>query len=217
MVSKYAGYPDMSMKEKYDLYNINTIGYLDIEASGLTADFDIMLTWANLIRNVKTGKTKIEYDFIEQKDFDLARKKKNADLIDKRIIETVIDSLNQCDLLIGHWFVGKHRMDIPFIRTRAAINKVSGFPHHKQIKYGDTQRWASLLYRLHNNGLDSVAQMFDISIKKTRLEPKVWKNSCIGIADDIKYVLKHNIHDVKITHKVHLGIEKYVPIGSIYS
>jgi len=217
MVSKYAGYADMSMKEKYKLYEIETIGYLDIETSGLTADFDIMLTWANCVRDVKSGKTKIEYDFLVQKDFDLAKKKKNADLIDKGIVGTCLDSLNQCDLLVGHWFIGKYRHDIPFIRTRAVINKVKGFPHHKQIKYGDTQKWASLLYRNHNNSLDTTSRMFGLATKKTIIEPRIWKNACIGIPEDIQYILKHNILDVKITHKVHLGVEKFVPIASTYA
>ena len=96
-------YANASMKEKYKAYGIENIGYLDIETSGLTGDFDIMLSWANLTRNVRTGKTTVAYDFVEKKDFDLAHKKRNADLIDKRITETVIDEINTCDLMIGHW------------------------------------------------------------------------------------------------------------------
>lgn len=207
---------DWTMKQKYEHAGIKKIGYLDIEASGLTADFDIMLSWANLIRDVETNKTNINYDYLKKSDFELAYKKKNADLIDKRITESVIKEINKCDLLIGHWFIGKHRMDIPFIRTRVAINKIDGFPKHKQIRYGDTQKWASLLYRLHNNGLDSVANMFNISTKKTRLEPRVWKNACLGIKNALDYIVDHNKKDVIITYKVHLGIENFVPIGSIF-
>jgi hypothetical protein len=209
-------YKDWTIKQKYDYYGIKKIGYLDIETSGLTADFDIMLTWANLIRDVETGKIKTEMDFVTKNDFELAQKNKDADLIDRRITETVIDSMSDCDLLIGHWFIGKHRHDIPFIRTRAAINKVSGLPHHKQVRYGDTQKWASTLFRLHNNGLDTVADMFNISTKKTRLEPKIWKNACIGIPTAIDYILEHNIKDVRITYKVHKEIENYVPIPATY-
>ena len=205
------------MKEKYDFYGIKTIGYLDIETSGLTADFDIMLTWANLIRDVQTDKIYTEYDFVEKEDFDLAHDKRNADLIDESITGSVVNSINKCDLVIGHWFIGKHRHDIPFIRTRCVINKVKGFPHHKQIRYGDTQKWASLLYRLHNNGLDSVAKMFNLSMHKTPLEPKVWKNACIGVSKDVKTVLKHNIIDVELTHGIHIGIEKFVPIAATYA
>jgi len=217
MPTKLQGYPDWTMAEKYKYYDIETIGYLDIETSGLTADFDIMITWANQIRNLKTGKSRTEYDYIEQKDFDYAKKNKNADLIDKGIVETCIDSLKQCDLLIGHWFIGKYRHDIPFIRTRAVINHVSGFPKHKQVRYGDTQKWASLLYRNHNNSLDTTARMFDLSIEKTIIEPKIWKNACIGVPEDIQYILKHNLLDVKITEKVHKGIEEYVPIAATYA
>jgi len=216
-MGKLDGYPEMEMWEKYELYKIKTIGYLDIEASGLTANFDVMLTWANLIRDVTTEETRIEYDFVERKDFDLAYSKKNADLVDKRIVETVVDSINQCDLLVGHWFIGKRRFDIPFIRTRCVINKVKGFPHHKQIKYGDTQRIGSQLYRLHNNGLDAISRMFNISTKKSPLDGKIWKNACIGVAKDIKYVLDHNIKDVKLTHKIHKGMEEFTSIPSMYA
>ena len=205
------------MKEKYDYYGIKTIGYLDIETSGLNADFDIMLTWANCIRDVQSGKTNIEYDFIEKKDFDYAYKNKNADLADRTIVESCLASMGGCDLLVGHWFIGKHRHDIPFIRSRCVINSIPGFPKHKRIRYGDTQKWGSLLYRLHNNGLDSIAQQFDLSTHKTRLEGKTWKNACMGIPGDVKYVLDHNIKDVKITHKIHLGMEEYVPIAATYA
>ncbi len=210
-------YPDMEMWEKYAMYNIETIGYLDIETSGLTADFDYMICWANYIRDVKTEKCRMEYDFIEESDFKLARKKQNADLVDRGIVGTVLDSMNQCDLLIGHWFIGKHRHDIPFIRSRCVINKVKGFPHHKQIKYGDTQKWASQLYRLHNNGLDSVQRQFDLSTEKTRLDGKVWRNACMGFRKDIKYILDHNKKDCIITHGIHLGMEEYVPIPATYA
>ena len=210
-------YADYTMKEKYALYGIETIGYLDIETSGLTADFDIMLTWANCIRDVRTGTTNIEYDFVEKKDFEYAYKERDADLVDRSIVSSVIASMKQCDLLIGHWFIGKHRHDIPFIRSRCVINKVPGFPKHRRMRYGDTQKYGSLLYRLHNNGLDTIARQFDLSIHKTPLDGKVWKNACIGIKEDVAYVLKHNIHDVKITHQIHKGMEEYVPIPATYA
>lgn len=205
------------MKQKYQLYDINTIGYLDIETSGLTADFDFMISWANCIRDVRTGTTKIEYDFIEKSDFDYAYRKGDADLVDRKITESVLASMKKCDLLIGHWFIGKYRHDIPFIRSRCVINHVPGFPKHRRVRYGDTQKYGSLLYRLHNNGLDTIARMFDISIQKTKLDGKTWKNACMGIKKDVAYVVDHNIKDVKITHKVHLGMEEYVPIPATYA
>lgn len=207
---------DWDMEQKYEHVGIKKIGYLDIETSGLIADFGIIISWANLTRDIQTSKTSIRYDFVEKKDFDHAYKKRDTNLIDKRLCESVVKEISTCDLLIGHWFIGKHRHDIPFIRTRCAINKVEGLPKHKQVRYGDTQKWGSILYRLHNNGLDSIARMFNISTHKTPLEPRVWQNACMGIPEDIKYVVDHNIKDVKITHKIHLGMEEYVPIASTY-
>ena len=44
-------YKVWNMKEKYDFYGIKKIGYLDIETSGLNADFDIILIFSFLIRH----------------------------------------------------------------------------------------------------------------------------------------------------------------------
>jgi uncharacterized protein YprB with RNaseH-like and TPR domain len=207
---------ELTMPEKYQLYDIDTIGYLDIESSGLTADFDIMLSYAVLVRNTQNCKTKMKYGVVNRNDFETAVKKKNADLIDKRIVTDLVEDITDIDLLIGHWFIGKHRHDIPFIRTRCVMNQVPGFPHYKKVRYGDTQKWGSTLYRLHNNGLDSIANMFGVHTHKTRLEPRIWKNACIGVKDALDYVLDHNIKDAKITHQIHKGMEEWVPIPATY-
>lgn len=209
-------YPTLSMKQKYQLYDIKTIGYLDIETSGLTADFDIMLSYGILIRDTQTGKTEIRKGVLKPADFELARRKENADLIDKRLTEKLIKDMEGIDCFIGHWFIGKFRHDIPFIRTRVATNKIPGFPKHKQVRYGDTQKWGSCLYRNHNNSLETLAAMFDVHTHKTRLDAKVWKNACIGVKSALDYVLDHNIKDCKITHKIHVGLEDQVPVPSIY-
>lgn len=210
-------YSQISMKDKYFLHDIETIGYLDIETSGLTADFDIMLSYAILIRNIKTGKIVIKHGVVDEHDFELARKTKDADSIDKRILLKLLKDMEGVDCFIGHWFIGKHRHDIPFIRTRCAINKIKSFPQHKAVKYGDTQKWGSLLFRLHSNGLESMASMFNIHTQKTKLKPKTWKNACIGVKKDLDYILDHNIKDVKITYKVHKALEKWVPVPNTYA
>ena len=209
-------FADLPMKEKYEIYGIKTIGYLDIETSGLTADFDIMLSWAVLIRDTRTEKCIIKHGIVTKEDFEYAHNKKDADLIDKRITKELIEAIKGVDLLIGHWFIGKHRHDIPFIRTRCVINKVHGFPHYKKVRYGDTQKTGSILYRNRNNSLDTMNQMYNGHVHKTPLSPKIWKNACIGVKDALEYVLKHNIHDVKITKLVHMGQEEWAPIPSTW-
>ena len=205
------------MKEKYKSNGITKIGYLDIETSGLTANFDIMISYAILVRNTQTEQTETRYGVINKKDVEFAMKKRDADLIDKRILELLLDDMSDIDCLIGHWFIGKHRHDIPFVRTRCAINKVTGFPHHKMIRYGDTQKWGSLIHRLSSNGLAVIADAYGVSTKKTPVKSKDWKLACLGDKKALEYILDHNIKDVKMTAKIHKHMEEYVALPAIYA
>lgn len=211
-------YALMSMKEKYAFNEIEKIGYLDIETSGLTANFDYMISWAMTVRDVQTGDVELRGSFITPKDHEYARKNRDADLIDQRILIELMEDIGDIDCLIGHWFIGKHRHDIPFVRTRCAINKVAGFPKHKAIRYGDTQKWGSLIHRLSSNGLGMIGDAYGISTKKTFIKTKEWKNA-IMFADPkaVKYVYDHNVKDVYLTLKVHKHMEEYVPLPSQYA
>lgn len=207
----------MTMREKYLHNDIRKIGYLDLETSGLSADFDFIITWAMLVRDVKTGKTTIRKDRISIKDWNNARRKKDADLIDERILQSLMSSISDIDYLVGHWFIGPHRHDIPFTRSRIAINEVSGFPKHKMIRFGDTQKWSRIIHRLRNNGLATIADAYSLSTHKTEVKTKHWKNAAMFCdKKSIDYIMDHNIKDVIITYKVHKRIEQYVPISGIF-
>ena len=219
-LDKIKPYAMMSMKEKYLFNDIHKIGYLDIETSGLTANFDYMICWAMVVRDIDTGKCekKVRGSWITPKDLVYAAKNRDADLIDERILIEFMEEIEDIDLLIGHWFIGKHRHDIPFIRTRAAINKVPGFPHHRMVRYGDTQKWGSLIHRLSSNGLAMIGDAYGVSIKKTQIKTKEWKNAMM-FADtkSVGYVYDHNVKDVWLTYKIHKHMEEYVPIASTYA
>lgn len=207
-----------TIKDKYIKNEIYKIGYLDIETSGLTGNFDIMLSWAMVVRDIETEKTSLRCAYITKKDvLDSVYKKRDASLIDKRIIEKLMEDISDIDALIGHWFVGYKRHDIPFVRTRCAINEVPGFPKHKQMRYGDTWKWGSLTQRLSSNGLATLADAFNITLKKTQILHKDWQLACFGDTKAIKYVLQHNIKDSKITYRVHKHLEDYVGIPAIYA
>jgi len=210
-------YAIMSMKEKYLFNDIHKIGYLDIETSSLTANFGYMICWAMVVRDIETGKCeKVRGSYITPKDLDYSRKNNNADLIDERILIELIEEIEDIDCLIGHWFIGKHRHDIPFIRTRCAINKVKGFPHHRMMRYGDTQKYGSLLHRLSSNGLAMIGDAYNVSTKKTQIKTREWKNA-IMFADKkaVGYVYDHNVKDCWLTYKIHKYMEEYVPIPNI--
>lgn len=207
----------MTIQQKYKHYDIFKNGYLDIETSGLKANFDIMLSWAILVRDTQTGKTEIRSGVINKKDVEYAMAHHDADLIDKRIIEELIEAISDIDCLIGHWFIGKHRHDIPFIRSRCAINNISGFPKNRMVRYGDTQAWGSKIHNLSSYALATIGDAYSISTRKTQIKSKDWKLACLGDKKALAYVLKHNIKDCILTYKVHKKIEDYVPIPSIYA
>lgn len=211
-------YPLMSMKEKYSFNDIHKIGYLDIETSGLTANFDFMISYAILVRDIDTGKTEVRGAYIKKSDFDYARKEQNADKVDERILYRLMEDISDLDCLIGHWFVGKHRHDMPFIRSRCAINKISGFPKHKMVRYGDTQKWGSQIHRLSSYGLAMIGDAYGVSTKKTQIKTTHWKNACMfGLKKSVAYIYDHNVKDVILTYKIHKHMEEYVPIPATYA
>lgn len=206
-----------TMREKYLENDIYKIGYVDIETSGLSADFDFMITYAVLVRDIKTGKTEIRKARISTIDLERAKKLGDADRIDELLLGKLMEHISDIDCIIVHWGIGKHRHDIPFIRSRMAINKVSGFPKIRMVRFGDTQRWASQIHRLRNNGLGTIADAYGLSTHKTPVKTKDWKKaSMFADKKSIDYILNHNVKDVIITYKVHKHIENYVPIPSIF-
>lgn len=211
-------YALMSMDEKYLSQEIYKIGILDIESSGLSADFDRMISWAMLVRTVGSNKTEIRYGVVNKDDHKRAERLGDADRIDERITKELIEAMSDIDYLVGHWFIGKKRHDIPFIRSRCAINRVSGFPKHKMVRYADTQRFSSQLHRLRNNGLATIADAYELSVHKTPVTTKDWKNAAqFATKKALEYILDHNIKDVKITHEVLKHLEEYIGISSIFA
>src|SRR5262249_37511469 len=108
-----------------DKHKGEKLGFFDIEASGLDADWDQMLCWC--ILDDETDE--IEYDYITKKDLNA-----KGDDEDKRIIKSCVDTIGKYDRLVTYFGA---RYDIPFLRARALITKV-GFPyHHGAIKHRD--------------------------------------------------------------------------------
>lgn len=214
---KLKPYVLQSMKEKYIEQDIFKIGYLDIETENLEANFGVMWSWAISVRNVENNKNELRKAVINESDFRRAKKKDDWDTLDKRITEQLIENISDLDYLVGHWFVGKHRHDIPYVRTRCIANNIGGFPKHRMIRYGDTQKWGSQLYRLHSFGLAALADAFGVIQEKTRIRTKDWKNAKLGSKKSLKYILNHNIIDVEITHQVHKKIEEQVSISNSYA
>lgn len=178
---------------------VERVGCIDIEASNLKANFGIMLSWC-----IKTSGTKeIYYDCLTTKDL-------QNGIYDRRLTETLIDTMWKYDRLVGHYSC---RFDIPFIRTRA-IRWNLPFPTIGMIWHSDTWLWARSKLCLNSNRQGNVAaavQHYDI---KTRIHPDKWLAVQFGSKLErkkaLEYILDHNEKDVIQLDGNYLALKPFV-------
>lgn len=155
------------------------IGFFDIEASNLKANFGIMLSYC--IKDGTTGK--MFCDVITEKDM------KNG--LDKRLVTKCIEDMRKFDRLIGHYST---KYDIPFVRTRA-LSMGLDFPTIGEINHTDVYYMAKRLLCLHSNRQGVVAETLQGNDIKTRIDPKHWIPALRGDKKALAYILDHNKRD----------------------
>ena len=162
-----------------------TVGFLDIEASNLHADFGVMLSWCIKPQTKK----KILADVITIDDCDNSK-------FDYRIVKSCIEAMTKFDRIVTHY---GDRFDIPFIRTRA-IHWGLDFPRYGELMHTDVWRIARQKLRLHSNRQGSVAQTLLHEDIKTRVNPQIWMEVQMGSPKvrkaALRYILDHNKKDV---------------------
>lgn len=163
------------------------LGYFDIEASQLTADYGIMLSYA--IKDAKTGK--IHSSQITEKEL-----KKD---MDKELVKRCVEDVTKFDKLVTYYGQG---FDFPFIRTRALVHNIP-FPEYGIIHQVDLYFIAKSKLRLSRNGLDNVARTILGKSDKTRVDGVHWLRALQGNKKSLKYIMDHNIIDVSITEAVY--------------
>lgn len=174
------------------------VGYLDIEASNLNADFGYILTWY-----IKPEASR-DYDFSIIKRDEILNYE-----FDKRIVKELLEAFSKYDILYTH-YGADGRFDIPFIRTRAYRHNLQNMlPDYMDKFILDTWEIARKKLRLHSNRLDSVADAVGVKgVKKTSLQPHIWQKAAVGDTDSLEYIRKHNLHDVILLERVHRQLKK---------
>src|SRR3990167_5447331 len=180
------------MKEKGYAKNKNIaleklrIGYLDIETTGLNANFDYIVSWC-----IKPeGSNKFDYGIITKKEIC------DDYTFDKRLVIELCKSFENYDVLYTH-FGSDRKFDVPFIRTRAYDWKLEHLlPNYMEAFIMDTWPIARNKLKLHSNRLDVIADLLDIKTKKTKVLPRIWREAKVGRANALNYVFDHNKKDV---------------------
>jgi len=173
------------------------IGYLDIETTGLNANWDYIISYAILEND--SGKI---YGRVAKRNETL-----NADVLDKNLMKEFVLDIRKFDKVIVYW--GKDRRhDIPFLRTRALKWK-ENFPMYGEVKLLDAYDIVRNKLSLHRRRLENIATFLKIPSKGHRLDSEMWQKAKLGNEKALDYVWLHNKEDVITLKEVWEIVEKF--------
>ena len=170
------------------------IGFLDIETSGLKANYSYMISYC--ILDDKTDK--IFSGVINKKDL--------SGTIDKRIVGDCIDDMKRFDKIVGF---NSTNFDLPFLRTRALYWGLD-FPGYGELTHRDAYYMGKSKLCMTSKGQASVSSLIVGKTEKTHINPFEWAKASLGNKKFLKIVLDHNERDVRDLKKVYYGLLKFV-------
>lgn len=173
------------------------IGILDIETTGLKANWGHMLSWCIMDQ----GDGKIHYGLLTKRE---VRDKRDA-----RIVKSVVKKMKEYDRLVTYYGT---RFDLPYIRSRALAQGIE-FPAYKDIYHTDMYYVARNKFAIHSNRLASVCEFFGIPAKGHRMTPELWTRAGAGDEEALNTILLHNKEDVESTNQVFLMLLNHMLIN----
>jgi uncharacterized protein YprB with RNaseH-like and TPR domain len=178
---------------KYTPIGEGPVGFLDIETSGLQADFNFMFSWS-----IKTADSKEIISAV------ITPEELHTGILDKRIIKELIKVMYNYKRIYTYYGT---LFDIPFIRTRALYHKLEFIPYGL-VQHKDVYYLARRILRIHSKRLQSVCGLLGIK-GKTHLEPRIWVMANTGNPKALKYILEHNKADVIILERAYKKLQTY--------
>ncbi len=179
-------------------------GVLDIETTGLWADFGYVLV--AVIKNVSTG----EYDIFR---LDECKNYKNLDLradprfwkrVDQEILKGIVEAYKKYDIIIH--FNGRN-FDIKFLNTRLTKNRLTILPQMKQL---DIFQIAKHRMRLRSKKLDALKEFLEIDEAEKGHKWEYWQMAANGQKAGFDYVVDHCKRDVDRLGEVAKRMKVYI-------
>lgn len=187
-LSHYQCYLDEERKE--------LIGFFDLEATNLTANFGIVICYC-----LKPEySNKILYDCITKEDL-------KSGILDKRVLRHAIKDLWKVNRVVGHYST---KFDLPFLRTRCLSVGVE-FPQYGEILHTDVWKIAREKLKLSSNRQDVIAEALYGESVKTRLDSKHWLQALQGNPRALNYILDHCKKDVVELEANYHKLAPFVP------
>jgi len=178
----------------YDkLKNVNfgeRIGFLDIEATDLNADYGIVVCYC--IKDANSDKIyedRITLDDIKKYS---SKKRDIEPKEDTRVIKSLVRDLKHFDRLVLHYGVG---FDLPFIRTRAIICGIP-YPTHGAYVMSDTWVMLKKKFKLSRNSLENGCRRLVGTTNKDHLSMSIKHGALRGEEWAIQDMLIHCRKDV---------------------
>lgn len=168
------------------------VGYLDIEASNLKADFGMILSWA-----IKEKGGVTYYDCVTKDEI-------FNGTFDKRVVNSLLGRMQEFDILVTYYGTG---FDIPFIRARALKHKLS-FPRYGSIFHWDIYYKVKSQLAISRKSLTVSTAFLEID-GKTPVTGGHWMQAMYGDPDALGYVVTHNLADVEILEDLHKTLEPF--------
>ena len=188
----------LQKERRHDWLDEERIGFLDLEASNLKANIGNLISWAIKPLGVK----KVAFDCWTRKEAI------DWDKMDRRIMKSLIDELKNYDLICTYYGTG---FDIKFMRTRAMILGLEGFPKFGTLKHFDVYYAVRNKMCLYSNRLAVATQALGIE-GKTPLPSSIWGPARLGYPKALKDIKKHNVEDVKILEDLYNEIVPFCQI-----
>lgn len=162
----------------------------DIEASSLSADFGIVLTFGSKI--VGEGQPKILniLDYTGS-DGDLLR-------AEKRMLKDISARMLEADVWLGHYAV---YYDVPFLNTRLLYHNLPVLPANFPLI--DTWRVSRNRLKLRNNRLATISAFLKTLDEKDAIKPEAWLRALGGHRPSMSTIVEHNRRDVLVLEEVY--------------
>jgi uncharacterized protein YprB with RNaseH-like and TPR domain len=162
----------------------------DIEASGLNADFGIVLCVG--FKEVGKGKPEV-LNILDYRDA-------SGDLIkaEKRLLKDVSARLLDSDVWLTHfgtWY------DINFVNSRLIYHRLPIIPPN--YNHIDTWKIAKNRLKLRNNRLITISEFLGTEDEKNAIKPEQWIRAIGGHRSSMDYIVEHCRRDVLVLEEVY--------------
>ena len=167
----------------------------DIEASGLNADFGIVICVG--FQEVGTNRTQV----MSLLDYD----EKDPIKAERLLLKDVRERLLDCDAWIAHF--GKY-YDVVFVNTRLLYHRLPTLPTNFPLI--DTWRTAKNAMKLRNNRLITIQEFLGTRNEKNAILPEQWIRAMAGQPRAIKYIIDHCKRDIEVLVEVYLRLRPLI-------